>query len=178
MAPTVTVEGRELKLSNLDKVLYPAVGFTKGEVIDYYSRIAPVLLPHVRDRPLTLLRYPEGVEADHFYEKQCPSHRPAWVRTVEVPSERSASKKINYCLADDLPTLVWLANLASLEVHPLLAHAGDVTRPASVVFDLDPGPPADVVACARVALVLREVLDDLGLASCPKTSGKKGMQMH
>ena len=178
MTPTVNVEGRELKLSNLDKVLYPAVGFTKGEVIDYYSRIAPVLLPHVRDRPLTLLRYPEGVEADHFYEKQCPSHRPPWVRTVEVPSERSASKKINYCLADDLPTLVWLANLASLEVHPLLAHAGDVTRPASVVFDLDPGPPADVVACARVALVLREVLDDLGLASCPKTSGKKGMQMH
>jgi len=178
LAPTVIVEGRELKLSNLDKVLYPAVGFTKGEVIDYYSRIAPVLLPHVGDRPLTLLRYPEGVEADHFYEKQCPKHRPEWVRTVEVPSERSASKKINYCLADDLPTLVWLANLASLEVHPLLAHSGDVTRPASVVFDLDPGPPADVVACARVALVLREVLDDLGLDSCPKTSGKKGMQMH
>ena len=100
----MTVEGRELKLSNLDKVLYPAVGFTKGEVIDYYSRIAPVLLPHVSDRPLTLLRYPEGVEADHFYEKQCPKHRPEWVRTVEVPSERSPSKKINYCLADDLPT--------------------------------------------------------------------------
>ena len=178
MAPTVTVEGRELKLSNLDKVLYPAVGFTKGEVIDYYSRIAPVLLPHVRDRPLTLLRYPEGVEADHFYEKQCPSHRPAWVRTVEVPSERSRSKKINYCLADDLPTLVWLANLASLEVHPLLARAGDVTQPTSVVFDLDPGPPADVVACARVALVVRDVLDDLGLAAFPKTSGKKGMQLH
>ena len=178
MTPTVTVEGRELKLSSLDKVLYPAVGFTKGEVIDYYSRIAPVLLPHVRDRPLTLLRYPEGVEADHFYEKQCPSHRPAWVRTVEVPSERSRSKKINYCLADDLPTLVWLANLASLEVHPLLARAGDVTQPTSVVFDLDPGPPADVVACARVALVVRDVLDDLGLAAFPKTSGKKGMQLH
>jgi bifunctional non-homologous end joining protein LigD len=173
--PDVEVEGRLLKLSNLDKVLYPEAGFTKGEVIDYYTRIAPVILPHLRDRPLTLLRYPNGVDAGFFYEKQCPKHRPDWVETAEV---QSASKVINYCLANDVATLVWLSNLASLEIHPLLARRHDVTRPTKVTFDLDPGPPAGIVECCRVALELRDLFDHFGLRCFPKTSGSKGMQIE
>jgi bifunctional non-homologous end joining protein LigD len=173
----VEVAGRSLSLSNLDKVLYPAAGFTKGHVIDYYTRIAPAVLPHLRDRPLTLKRYPNGVDGGHFYEKQCPSHRPDWVSTAAIPI-RSNGRVIDFCLAQDLPTLVWLANLADLELHTSLAHAADVRSPTILAFDLDPGPPATIVECSQVALHLREVFEHLGLQSFPKTSGSKGMQVY
>jgi bifunctional non-homologous end joining protein LigD len=173
----VEIDGRRLSLSNLDKVLYPEVGFTKGQVIDYYTRIAPAVLPHLRDRPLTLKRYPNGVSAQYFYEKQSPSHRPEWVQTSAVFS-RSNSRTIDFTLANDLPTLVWLANLADLELHTSLALAADVRAPTLIAFDLDPGPPATIVECARVALDLREVFDHLGMQAFPKTSGSKGMQVY
>jgi bifunctional non-homologous end joining protein LigD len=171
----VDVGGRRLSLSNLDKVLYPEVGFTKGQVIDYYTRIAPVLLPHLRGRPLTLKRYPNGVQGQHFYEKQCPKHRPDWVRTARVAT---SSKAIDFCLCDDLPTLVWAANLADLELHPSLSLASDVKRPTILAFDLDPGPPATIVECAEVAVRLRHALESIGLQAFPKTSGSKGMQVY
>jgi len=173
----VTVDGRQLKVSNMDKVLYPATGFTKGQVIDYYTRVAPALLPHLQRRALTLKRYPNGVDKQFFYEKNCPSHRPPWVETVSVWSSRNKAE-VNYCLANDLPTLVWVANLASLELHTSLAHADDIQRPTMLVFDLDPGAPAAMVECARVGLMVREVLDQLGLACFPKTSGSKGLQLY
>jgi bifunctional non-homologous end joining protein LigD len=173
----VHVDGRTLSLSNIDKVLYPQAGFTKGQVIDYYTRVAPALLPHLRGRPLTLKRYPDGVEGEYFYEKQCPRHRPDWVRTASVWSRHNA-RAIDYCLADDLPTLVWLANLADLELHTSLALAADVTSPTILAFDLDPGPPATIVECSRVALMLREIFEHLRLAAFPKTSGSKGMQVY
>ena len=176
-AVEVEVDGRRLKLSNLDKVFYPAVGFTKGQVIDYYTRVAPALLPHLRDRPLTLKRYPDGVEGQFFYEKQCPSYRPDWIDTVAVYSRRN-KREINFCLANDLPTLVWLVNLADLELHTSLSKAKDVLRPTMMVFDLDPGPPAAVLECAEVALELREMLGGVGLESFPKTSGSKGIQVY
>ena len=171
----VDVDGRTLSLSNLGKVLYPAVGFTKGQVIDYYTRIAPVLLPHLRGRPLTLKRYPNGVDGGHFYEKQCPRHRPDWVRTAPI---RAGSKVIDFCLCDDLPTLVWAANLADLEIHPSLARAEAYSSPTVVAFDLDPGPPATIVECAEVAVRLRAALRAVGLECFPKTSGSKGMQVY
>jgi bifunctional non-homologous end joining protein LigD len=173
----VSIDDRRLSLSNLDKLLYPQAGFTKGHVIDYYTRIAPVLLPHLRDRPLTLKRYPNGVEKGHFYEKRCPSHRPDWVRVAPVWSGRNEGD-INYCVADDLATLVWLANLADLEMHTPLARASDIETPTLIAFDLDPGPPATIVECARVALELREAFAHLGLEAFPKTSGSKGMQVY
>jgi bifunctional non-homologous end joining protein LigD len=171
----VEVEGRRLSLSNLDKVMYPATGFTKGQLIDYYTRVAPVLLPHLRDRPLTLKRYPNGVEGGHFYEKQCPSHRPEWVRSEPV---ELSSKTIHFCISDDLPTLVWLANLADLELHPSLSKVPDVERPTVMAFDLDPGPPAGVAECCEVALILRDALGRIGLECFPKTSGSKGIQVY
>jgi bifunctional non-homologous end joining protein LigD len=171
----VEVEGRELSLSNLDKVMYPAVGFTKGHVIDYYTRVAPVLLPHLRDRPLTLKRYPNGVEGGHFYEKQCPSHRPDWVRAEPV---ELSSKTIWFCVCDDLPTLVWLANLADLELHPSLSKVPEVERPAVMAFDLDPGPGSGLAECCEVAVILRDALERLGLECFPKTSGSKGIQVY
>jgi bifunctional non-homologous end joining protein LigD len=167
----VEVEGRRLSLSNLDKVLYPAVGFTKGQVIDYYTRIAPALLPHLRDRPLTLKRYPNGVDGGHFYEKRCPSHAPEWVRREHVQG-------IDYCVCDDLPTLVWLANLADLELHPSLSLVDDVNRPTAMAFDLDPGEPAALAECCEVAFLLRDALERLGLESFAKTSGSKGIQVY
>lgn len=173
----VEVEGRELKLSNLDKVLYPKAGFTKGELIDWYARIGEVLLPHLRGRPLTLKRYPEGVEGKHFYEKRCPSHRPDWVTTASVYSDRHKGE-IDYCVVEDLPTLVWLANLADIELHVSLAKAEAIERPTAMVFDLDPGAPADVLDCAQVAVWLRGLFEQLGLNSYPKTSGSKGMQLY
>jgi bifunctional non-homologous end joining protein LigD len=173
----IEVAGKQLEISNLSKILYPAADFTKGQVIDYYSRIAPVLLPHLKDRYLTLKRYPEGVEGDYFYEKNCPSHRPAWVATAPVPSERRGV--IDFCLANDLPTLVWVANLASLELHTSLALRHDPGRPTVLVFDLDPGEPADIIDCARVALQLKELFTSgLGLRAFPKTSGSKGLQVY
>ena len=173
----VTVEGRHLKLSNLDKVLYPEVGFTKGQVVDYYTRVAPVLLPHLRQRALTLKRYPNGVDGQFFYEKNCPKHRPEWVATVPVWSGRNQAD-VNYGRANDLPTVVWVANLASLELHTSLSWADDVQRPSMLVFDLDPGPPATIVEGAKVALWLRELFDGWGLQAFPKTSGSKGLQLY
>jgi bifunctional non-homologous end joining protein LigD len=172
----VEVDGRRLSLSNLGKVLYPQAGFTKGQVIDYYTRIAPALLPHLRGRPLTLKRYPNGVEGGHFYEKQCPKHRPEWVRTALITMK--GEKAIDFCLCDDLPTLVWAANLADLEIHPSLSLAADVTSPTILAFDLDPGPPATIVECAEVAVRLRVALQSIGLEAFPKTSGSKGMQVY
>ncbi|MGB8170478.1 MAG: non-homologous end-joining DNA ligase [Chthoniobacteraceae bacterium] len=172
----IDVGGKKLVVSNLDKVLYPAAGFTKGQVIDYYIRIAPVLLPHLKNRPITLKRYPDGVEGFFFYEKRCPSHRPDWVKTTVVPSRREEGK-IDYCLMNDLPALVWAANLADLELHTFLHRAPAITRPTMLAFDLDPGAPADMVLCCRIGLWLREVFDELGLQSFPKTSGSKGLQI-
>src|SRR4051794_38544519 len=174
-AVEVEVEGKQLRLSNLDKVLYPDVGFTKGQVIDYYTRMAPVLLPHLKNRPLTLKRYPNGVEEKYFYEKQAPSHRPDWVKTVPVPAR---GRTIDFVLCNDLPTLVWLANLADLELHTSLSLAKNIQQPTTLAFDLDPGPPATIVECAEVALLLREMFENWQLESFAKTSGSKGMQMY
>jgi bifunctional non-homologous end joining protein LigD len=171
----VDVQGHRLSLSNLDKVLYPAVGFTKGQVIDYYTRIAPVVLPHLRDRPLTLKRYPNGVEGGHFYEKQAPSHRPEWVRAEPIELR---SKTIDFVVCDDLPTLVWLANLADLELHPSLSLVDDINRPTVMAFDLDPGPGTGLPECCEVAVLLRDALTQLGLESFAKTSGSKGIQVY
>jgi bifunctional non-homologous end joining protein LigD len=171
----VEVEGRRLSLSNLDKVLYPEAGFTKGQVIDYYTRVAPAVLPHLRDRPLTLKRYPNGVEGGHFYEKQAPSHRPEWVQVAPIELR---SKTINFVLCNDLPTLVWLANLADLELHPSLSLADDIDRPSVMAFDLDPGPGTGLAECAEVAFLLRDALEQLNLESFAKTSGSKGIQVY
>jgi bifunctional non-homologous end joining protein LigD len=171
------VEGKKLPVSNLNKVLYPKAGFTKGQVIDYYVRIAPVLLPHLKDRPLTLKRYPNGVEGMFFYEKNCPSHRPDWVKTAKVWSHGN-QRDMHYCLAQDLPTLVWAANLADLELHTSLAKKRDVAKPTMMVFDLDPGPPADIVQCCQVGLWLRDLLGEMKLQSWAKTSGSKGLQVY
>ena len=171
------VGGRRLRVSNLEKVLYPKPGFSKGEVIDYYIRISPVLLPHLKNRPLTLKRYPNGVNAPFFYEKKCPTHRPSWVKTAAVWSEGNQAE-INFCLMNDLPALVWAANLADIELHTSLARAPKIDVPTMAVFDLDPGAPADIVACCRVGLWLREILGELGLESFPKTSGSKGLQIY
>jgi bifunctional non-homologous end joining protein LigD len=167
----VTVEGRTLSLSNLDKVLWPETGFTKGQLIDYYARVATVMVPHVRGRPITLRRWPNGVDAASFYEKNCPSHRPPWVETVRMGD-------VSYCLLDEPATLVWTANLAAIELHPSLATTSNLESPATVVFDLDPGPPADVLTCAQVALLVRDLFDRLGLRLWPKTSGSKGLQLY
>jgi len=176
-ATTVRVGDRELSLSNLDKVLYPETGFTKGQVIGYYQAIAPALLPHLAGRPLTLKRYPNGVEGQFFYEKNCPSHRPDWMSTAPVWSNRNKAE-VNYCLVDELASLVWVANTASLELHPSLSRATDITRPTVVVFDLDPGAPATVVDCGAIGLRLRELFAEMGLESFAKTSGSKGLQLY
>jgi bifunctional non-homologous end joining protein LigD len=177
-APTIVeVQGRKLSLTNLDKILYPAAGFTKGQVVDYYVRIAPVLVPHLAGRPLTMKRYPGGVDQEYFFEKNAPMHRPDWVKTAPVWSEGN-KRTINYLLANDLPTLVWIANLASIELHPSLSLSTDITVPTMIVFDLDPGPPANIVQCAQVGLWVREIFDHFGLQSFPKTSGSKGLQIY
>jgi bifunctional non-homologous end joining protein LigD len=173
----VTIEGHELELSNLDKVLYPQTGFTKGELIDWYARIGEVLLPHLRGRPLTLKRYPEGVEGKHFYEKRCPKHRPDWVKTASIYSDRHKGE-IDYCVVEDTATLVWLANLADIEMHTSLSRCVAMDRPTAMVFDLDPGAPADVLDCAQVAVWLHGMFEQLGLSCYPKTSGSKGMQLY
>jgi len=173
----VDIDGKHLKLSNLDKVLYPAAGFAKGQVIDYYVRVAPVLLPHIAGHPLTLKRYPEGVDHPFFFEKNAPKHRPDWVKTAPIWSEGN-NRNVNYILPNDLPTLVWVANLASIELHPSLSLAKDIDCPAMMVFDLDPGPPANIVQCSQVAMWLRTIFDHFGLQSFPKTSGSKGLQIY
>jgi bifunctional non-homologous end joining protein LigD len=173
----VAVDGRTLVLSNLDKVLYPEAHFTKAEVIDYYTRMAPVLLPHLKGRPLTLKRYPNGVDAPFFFEKQAPSHRPPWVKTQAIYSE-SNSRDIDYVVVDGLATLVWVANLADLELHTTMALAKTPQRPTMVVFDLDPGAPAALRECCQVAGLVREVLAEDGLESYAKVSGSKGLQLY
>jgi len=176
-AEVVEVDGKHLSLTNLDKVLYPATGFTKGKVIDYYARIAPVLLPHLKDHPLTLKRYPEGVDKEYFFEKNATKHRPDWVKTAPIWSEGN-QRNVNYILANDLPTLVWIANLAGIELHPSLSLAKDISSPRSMVFDLDPGPPANIVQCCQVGIWLRDIFEHFGLQSFPKTSGSKGLQIY
>jgi bifunctional non-homologous end joining protein LigD len=179
----VDVEGRTLTLTNLAKVLYPEIGFTKGEMVDYYARIAPVLLPHLDGRAVTFKRYPNGVDGKFFFEKNAPSHAPDWVRTVTLPSPGSTKSRetIDYTLIRDLPTLVWAANLAALELHiPMwrVGPRGKVHDPDLLVFDLDPGPPATIVECCEVAQLLRTELENDGLSAYPKTSGSKGMQLY
>jgi bifunctional non-homologous end joining protein LigD len=177
-APTIVeVAGRNLSLTNLDKVLYPAAGFTKGQVVDYAVRIAPVLIPHLAGRPLTMKRYPSGVNEEYFFEKNAPKHRPDWVQTTPVWSEGN-NRTMHYLMANDLPTLVWIANLASIELHPSLSLGSDISRPTMIVFDLDPGPPANIVQCCQVGLWVREIFEHFGLQSFPKTSGSKGMQIY
>src|SRR5579864_4010190 len=173
----VEVGGRRLKLTNLDKVLYPKAGFTKGQVIDYYARIAPVLVPHLAGKPLTLKRYPNGVDQEFFFEKNATKHRPDWVKTVPIWSEGN-QRDVNYILANDLATLVWTANLAAIELHPSLSLAKDIASPRSMVFDLDPGPPANIVQCCQVGVWLRDIFEHFGLQSFPKTSGSKGLQIY
>jgi bifunctional non-homologous end joining protein LigD len=158
-------------------VLWPKTGFTKGEMIDYYARIADAILPHLRGRPMTLKRYPNGVAEKFFYEKRCPKHRPDWVRTAPIYSGRNEGD-IDFCVCDDLATLIWMAQLAALELHPSLSLAKDIERPTVLAFDLDPGAPADIIQCCTVGLRLRELFDGLGLESFPKTSGSKGLQVY
>ncbi len=173
----IEVEGRQIKLTNFDKVLYPQAGFTKGQVIDYYVRISPVLLPHLAGRPLTLKRYPEGVNGMFFYEKNCPKYRPSWIKTAKVWSEGN-NRFMYYCVVEDVATLVWLANLADLELHTSLAKAPERERPTVIAFDLDPGPPANIVQCCQVGLWVREIFEQFGLQAFPKTSGSKGLQVY
>lgn len=173
----VSIEGKTLELSNLDKAMFPQTGFSKGDLIDYYHQIAPWLLPHLQGRPLTLKRYPDGVDGGYFYEKSCPSHRPKWLKTAAVWSE-GRGEDIHFCLLDDLPSLVWAANLADLELHTVLARAKDIDRPTVLAFDLDPGPPASLQECCQVALLLRELFAHFGLKSFAKTSGRSGMQVY
>ncbi|HZU32621.1 MAG TPA: non-homologous end-joining DNA ligase [Candidatus Angelobacter sp.] len=173
----VEVEGRQIKLKNLDKVLYPKAGFTKGQLIDYYIKVAPVLLPHLADRPLTLKRYPEGVDGMFFYEKNCPKYRPDWLKTAKVWSEGN-NRFMYYCVVDGIASMVWLANLADLELHTSLSRAPEMQRPTVIAFDLDPGPPANIVQCCKVGIWVRDIFAQFGLQSFPKTSGSKGLQVY
>jgi bifunctional non-homologous end joining protein LigD len=173
----IEIGGRKVKVSNLEKVLYPATGFTKADVINYYIEASSVLLPHLKDRPISLKRYPDGVEGFFFYEKQCPSHRPDWVNTTRVSSRREAGF-IDYCVMNDLSALVWAANLADLELHTFLHRAPKLEYPDFIAFDLDPGSPADIMNCCEVALLLKRDFDRLGLQAFPKTSGSKGLQIY
>jgi bifunctional non-homologous end joining protein LigD len=175
----VEVEGRELTLTNLGKVLYPEAGFTKGEMVDYYARVGPTMVPHLSGRPVTLRRFPEGVEDldAAFFEKRCPKHRPRWVKTSTVSAGPHAGK-IDFCVCDGLPTLIWMAQLAAIELHPSLSKGRAPKRPTVLAFDLDPGPPADVVDCCRVALRLRELFEHFEIEAFPKTSGSKGLQVY
>jgi bifunctional non-homologous end joining protein LigD len=176
-ASTLKVGNKQVKVSNLAKVLYPAAGFTKQDVIDYYVGIADVMLKHLKGRTVTLKRYPNGSQDVFFYEKNCPIHRPEWVTTANVPSANRTGG-INYCLIENKASLAWVAQIASLELHTSLAKAPDVAKPTMMVFDLDPGPPADIIDCIHVALRMRDVLKRLGLESFPKTSGGKGLHFY
>ena len=171
----VDVAERRLSLSNLEKDLYPSFGFTKADILAYYRRMAPFMLPHLKDRALTLKRYPEGTGKEFFFEKRCPGHRPSWVKTAEVPVDHG--EPITFCLVNDLETLIWVENLASIELHVPLAKAGSFQTPDQLVFDLDPGEGVNVLACSRVALILRDLLSRMGLMSLVKTSGRKGLHV-
>jgi bifunctional non-homologous end joining protein LigD len=166
----IEVDGRQLTLTNLEKVLYPDIGFTKAAVIDYYARIGPVMLGHLAGRAVTMVRFPNGVDGGSFFEKRCPPHAPDWVRRASIDG-------LVACVVDDAPTLVWTANLAALELHTLQARVDDPDHPTSMVFDLDPGGPADILTCCRVALDLQAALNGLGLVSVIKTSGSKGLHL-
>jgi bifunctional non-homologous end joining protein LigD len=170
------IDGTTIEVSNLGKIFYPQTGFTKGQVIDYYIRVSPVLLPHLKDRPITLKRYPNGVEGFFFYEKQCPPHRPGWIPTTKVP--RTEGGDINYCVMNSLSALVWAANLADLELHVFLHRAPKIEQPTALAFDLDPGAPADILDCCQTALHLKALFHKLKLKSFPKTSGSKGLQVY
>ena len=172
----IEVGTRTIEVSNLGKVFYPDAGFTKGDVINYYRAVAPVLLPYLKGRPITLKRYPNGVNGPFFYEKECPSHRPKWIKTAAI-TRRQDGKAVNYCVLNDEAALVWAANLADLELHTSLAVGRNVERPQMMVFDLDPGAPAGLVECCRIALVLKAMLDSAGLDGFAKTSGSKGLQI-
>jgi bifunctional non-homologous end joining protein LigD len=178
MAPKteLKIDGRSLQVSNLDKIMFPD-GFTKGQVIDYYIRISPALLPHLKDRPLTMIRFPDGIKGMHFYEKDAPKHTPDWIKRTPV-ERRGGGKPIHYLLINDLPSLVWSVNLANLEMHTLLARAPKIDQPTMVVFDLDPGPPATAIECCQVAFWLKEIFDGLNLKSFAKFSGSKGIQIY
>ena len=171
----IEMAGRRLPLSNLEKDLYPSYGFTKAQILEYYRGIAPFMLPHLKDRALTFKRYPDGVDKDFFFEKRCPGHRPVWVNTAEIPQDDGEPMIV--CLVNDLETLIWAENLASLELHVPLARAGSPQTPDSMVFDLDPGDEASILDCARVALILRDLLSQIGLVSYVKTSGQKGLHV-
>jgi bifunctional non-homologous end joining protein LigD len=173
----VTVGNRRVKLTNLDKVLYPKTKTTKAEVIDYYARVADVILPHLKRRPLTLKRYPDGVDRFNFFEKNCPKHRPEWVKTTPIYVDRRAGE-IDFCLCENRATLVWMAQLAALELHPSLSKATRMEQPTVLAFDLDPGPPAGLVECCKVALRVRELFGAFGLEGFPKVSGGKGLQVY
>jgi bifunctional non-homologous end joining protein LigD len=171
------VDGRDVRVTNLDKVYWPATGHTKGHVIEYYVRVGPAILPHLVRRPLTLHRFPEGVDEPHFYETRCPPH-PEWVRTQRMHTFRRSGKVVDACIIDDLPSLVWAAHMAAIELHPYLAPVEAMEHPLVAVFDLDPGPPAGLLDAGSVALEIRAMLDDLGLASFAKVSGGKGMHVY
>ena len=176
----VHVDGRTLTLTNLAKVLYPQTGFTKAEVLDYYQRVAPALLPHIAGRPLTLKRYPEGVDGEAFFQKHVTEHRPDWIRTARIPSDSSRGRgaTVTYLVVDDLPALIWAANLAGLELHVPQWRMPELRRPDLLVFDLDPGAPANIVDCCRVAEDLRPLLESEGFVPLAKTSGGKGLQLY
>jgi bifunctional non-homologous end joining protein LigD len=169
------IDGVKVEVSNLDKVFYPKTGFTKGDMIEYYIKISKYLLPHLKNRPISLKRYPDGVEGFFFYEKQCPAHRPEWVKTTKVA--RKDGSDIDYCLMNDLPSLVWAANLADLELHTFLHRAPAIETPTTLAFDLDPGPPADIIQCCEVGIWLEKTFTKLKLKCFPKTSGSKGLQV-
>ncbi|MBV6510103.1 MAG: Multifunctional non-homologous end joining protein LigD [Acidimicrobiales bacterium] len=175
-ATEVEVDGRRIRLTNLDKVLYPEVGYTKAEVIDYYARVAPTMLTHLADRLVTFRRYPDGVEGESFFEKRCPSHRPPWVETATGPGSRDGP--VDYCVLDEVAAIVWAANLAAIELHTPMGRVPDQRVPTMVVFDLDPGAPAAMAECCQVAVEIRSVLEGVGLEMFPKTSGSKGLQLY
>ena len=179
MAPnksvTTEVDGRQLTLSNLDKVLYPS-GFTKGEVIDYHARIAPVYVDHLRGRAVTFRRFPNGTDRPGFFEKRCPDHRPSWVPVALGPGDRKGG--IEYCCIEDRAALVWAGNMAAVEIHAPMARAVDLETPTTLVFDLDPGPRTDISTCCEIAMRIRDVLDAVDLQGCCKTSGSKGLQLY
>jgi len=172
----VEVGGRTLSLSNLDKVMWPRSRTTKGEALDYYARVSEVLLPHLADRPLTRVRFPDGVEGQRFYEKRIPKGAPDWVRSEPVGMDRVG--EINFVVCDDTPTLIWLAQMSALELHPSLSKVGDMESPSVLAFDLDPGPPAAMRECCTVALRVRELFEGIGLECFPKVSGSKGIQVY
>ncbi|MFL6011019.1 MAG: non-homologous end-joining DNA ligase [Gaiellaceae bacterium] len=171
----IEIEGRRLRLTNLDKVLWPQVGRTKAWLLEYYTRVAPVLLPHLAGRPLTMRRFPDGVEGVSWHQNECRGE-PEWFHVLETGGK--GGRTLRFCVADDLPSLVWLANQGTIELHPFQWTVDAPRRPATLVFDLDPGPPAALAECARVALRLRDLLDELGLTAFAKTSGSLGLHLH